>query len=329
MQRQMGELALEAHGISKRYGSIAALTTVDLVVRAGEIHGLLGPNGAGKTTLLRVLLRLATRDAGTVRVLGANMNSQPVLPDGVAGFVETPSFYPYLSGRANLVLLDRLDGGDAATRGQRVDAVLHRVTLGGHADVLLARYSAGMRQRLGLAGALLRRPRLLLIDEPTSAIDAAGVRGVRAVLQDLASEGAAVVFSSHDLDSVEQVCRTISVLDAGRVIFSGTIDDLRGLAPPVRILRTSDNMRALLTAAHSGDVRVEAGEDDSLLVYGQQRAVDAYVIALGGQRIAVRHLEAGGRSLDSLFLELTAAATLKRDRSPTRGQVHQFLTAGS
>jgi ABC-2 type transport system ATP-binding protein len=302
----MLECSLEARGVSKHYPSVEALQAVDLTARAGDVHGLLGPNGAGKTTLLRVLLGLTKRDAGTVRLLGADLDAGPALPDAVAGFVEAPAFYPYLTGRANLALLDRLDGQGSRDRAQRVSAVLERTGLGSHADAAVGGYSAGMRQRLGLASALLRRPRLLLLDEPTSAIDAAGARDVRAMVRQLAGEGAAVVFSSHDLDTVEQVCTTISVIDRGRVIFSGALDDLRAVAPDeAHVLRTSDDARALRIAASAGGVRVSAGPDDSLLVSADPGALDRYVIALGRDGVAVRHLERRARSLESLLLDLT------------------------
>ena len=303
----MAEGSLDARGISKRYDSIAALTGVDLAVPPGTVHGLLGPNGAGKTTLLSVLLGLVTRDAGSVRLLDADQGPGAALPDGVAGFIDTPSFYPYISGRANLALLDRLDGHPSHDRDQRITAVLERSGLTRHSDVATGQYSAGMRQRLGLASVLLRRPRLLLLDEPTSAIDPAGARDVRTLLQELAEDGAAVVFSSHDLESVEQVCHTISVLDRGRVIFSGTIEALRGIAPQAHVLRTSDDARALSIAQRAGAVRAEYADDDSLVVWADAGALDRYVIALGCGGVAVRHLERRIRSLESLFLEITNA----------------------
>ena len=304
----MLECSLEARGVSKHYPSVEALKAVDLTARPGDVHGLLGPNGAGKTTLLRVLLGLTRRDAGTVRLLGAALDAGPALPDAVAGFVEAPAFYPYLSGRANLALLDRLDGPGARDRAQRVGAVLERTGLGSHAEAAVGGYSAGMRQRLGLASALLRRPRLLLLDEPTSAIDPAGARDVREMVRQLAGGGAAVVFSSHDLDTVEQVCTTISVIDRGRVIFSGAIDELRAVAPDeAHVLRTSDDARARRIAASAGGIRVSAGPDDSLLVCADPGALDRYVIALGCDGVAVRHLERRARSLESLLLELTGA----------------------
>ena len=304
----MVECSVDAHGVSKRYDSVEALKGVDLTARPGDVHGLLGPNGAGKTTLLRVLLGLVKRDAGTVRLLGADLDAGTALPDAVAGFVDAPAFYPYLSGRANLALLDRLDGQGRRDRPQRVTAVLERTGLGPNADAAVAGYSAGMRQRLGLASALLRRPRLLLLDEPTSAIDPAGARDVRAMVRQLAGDGAAVVFSSHDLDTVEQVCTTISVIDRGRMIFSGAIDELRAVAPDAHILRTSDDARARRIAESAGGVRIAPGADDSLLVCADAVALDRFVIALGCGGVAVRHLERQARSLESLFLELTGPA---------------------
>jgi ABC-2 type transport system ATP-binding protein len=304
----MLECSVDARGVSKRFDRVEALKGVDLTVRSGDVHGLLGPNGAGKTTLLRVLLGLVTRDAGTVRLLGADLDAGSALPEAVAGFVEAPAFYPYLSGRANLALLDRLDGHGRRDRTQRVQAVLERTGLGSHADAAAGGYSAGMRQRLGLASALLRRPRLLLLDEPTSAIDPAGARDVRAMVRQLAVDGAAVVFSSHDLDTVEQVCTTISVIDRGQVIFSGAIDELRAVAPDTYTLRTSDGARARRMAESAGGVRVAPGAQDSLLVCAEAEALDRYVIALGCAGVAVRHLERQARSLESLFLELTGSA---------------------
>jgi len=305
----MPECSLQASGVSKRYDGVAALTAVDLTARPGDLHGLLGPNGAGKTTLLRVLLGLTRRDEGTVRLLGADLDGGSALPDAVAGFVDTPAFYPYLSGGANLALLDRLDGHSRRDRTQRVQAVLERTGLGPHAAMSVGGYSTGMRQRLGLASALLRRPRLLLLDEPTSGIDATGARDVRATMRQLAGDGAAVVFSSHDLDTVEQVCSTISVIDRGRVKFSGTIDALRAIAPDdAHTLRTSDDTRALAIAASAGGVHVAPGKDDSLLLRADEDALDRYVIALGCGGVAVRHLERRARSLESLLLGLTGGS---------------------
>ncbi len=213
----MQQLAVEALGVSKRYGSRAALAGVDLVVGPGQLHGLLGPNGAGKTTLMRVLLGLVRRDAGTVRLLGHDLNSmQSAVPMGVAGFVEAPAFYPYLSARGNLALLSRLDGMNGSGGRDRVDAALDRVGLCNDADVAVGAYSAGMRQRLGLAASLLRSPSLLLLDEPTSSLDPAAARDVRGLIRRLATEGVAVVLSSHDMLEVEALCGSLTIIDHGR-----------------------------------------------------------------------------------------------------------------
>jgi ABC-2 type transport system ATP-binding protein len=167
--RDLAPPAIEVRGISKRYGDRDVLSDVSLLVRPGRLHGLLGPNGAGKTTLLRVVLGLTEADAGSVHLLGAPVRATTdPLAEGVAGYVETPAFYPYLSGRRNLSLLARLDDGPSADRRARVERALEQVGLSTRADISVSGFSAGMRQRLGLAAALLRSPRVLLIDEPTS-----------------------------------------------------------------------------------------------------------------------------------------------------------------
>jgi ABC-2 type transport system ATP-binding protein len=324
---------VEAFGIFKRYGDRDALRGVDLVARSGRLHGLLGPNGAGKTTLMRVLLGLVRRDAGTVRLLGRDPHSTggPVL-DGVAGFVETPAFYPYLSGQRNLALLARLDGHARSTRKQHVGDALDAVGLAGHADVPVGGYSAGMRQRLGLAAALLRSPRLLFLDEPTSSLDPAGARDVRALARRLADEGAAVVLSSHDMAEVEELCEALTVIDRGRVVFSGTVADLRTLAPAsVHSLRTSDDQAALDVASRRPGVkaRLVADGDGGLEISADIDALDSYVIALGCTGIAVRLLERRTRSLESLFFELTEHAITGKTPLPVSHDALDGLQASA
>jgi ABC-2 type transport system ATP-binding protein len=299
--------ALEAIGVSKRYGLREALRGVDLIARPGRLHGLLGPNGAGKTTLLRVLLGLVRYDSGTVRLLGCRADGPTGrLPHGVAGFVEAPAFYPYLSGRNNLELLARLDRCERSGQTKRIGDALEQVGLAAEADVTVAGYSAGMRQRLGLAAALLRSPQLLLLDEPTSSLDPVGARDVRGLAKRAADEGAAVLFSSHDMAEVEALCSDLTVIDRGRVVFAGTVDELRRLAPPAfHALHTSD---ALDLASQRSNLKVIAVADGGLEVSADTEALDAYVIALGHAGIAVRALEHRARSLESLFLELTGHA---------------------
>lgn len=300
--------ALEALGVAKRYGSRDALCGVDLIAQSGRVHGLLGPNGAGKTTLLRVLLGLVQRDSGSIRLLGHPLDSTagPV-PEGVAGFVETPSFYPYLTAIQNLELLAKLDGH--YLRDGEILETLDEVGLTAQVDDDVSGFSAGMRQRLGLAAALLRSPRLLFLDEPTNALDPAGARDVRALAQRLADEGAAVVLSSHDMAEVEDLCSTITVIDRGRVLFSGAVEELRTLAPSaVHVLRTSDDCAALRLAANRPGIRAARSVDSTIEVSADGDALDAYVIALGCSGVAVRALESRTRSLESLFLELTSTA---------------------
>ncbi len=297
--------ALEVVGLRKRYGGHAAVRGVDLVVHPGEIHGLLGPNGAGKTTLMRMVLGLVKPDGGSVRLLGQPGGSiaWPV-PDAVAGFVDTPHFYPYLSGRKNLRLVARLDAASPPGGAESVDGVLEQVGLAAQADARVRGYSAGMRQRLGLAATLLRAPRLVLLDEPTNSLDPAGARDLRARVRSLAARGVAVLLSSHDMAEVEDLCSRLTIVHRGRVVFSGTLEALRKQAPgAVHRLRTSDDARALTTPGAQVSV---ATDGDGLEVCAGGGALDPYVLALGQAGIAVRSLESRDRSLESLFLRLTS-----------------------
>jgi ABC-2 type transport system ATP-binding protein len=199
--------AIRVRGLSKCYGSTVALDQVDLDLGAGQLRGLLGPNGAGKTTLLRLLFGLIRPDAGEINVSGR-----------LAGFVEDPTFYPYLSGRRNLRLLARLDGFDP----EGIEPLLERVGLTDRAGDRVAGYSTGMRQRLGIAAALLHRPRVLALDEPTSGLDPAGIRDTSALLRELAADGVAVLISSHLIGELEELCDSYTILLAGRVIWDGS-----------------------------------------------------------------------------------------------------------
>jgi ABC-2 type transport system ATP-binding protein len=304
------DLAIEVRGIRKRYGDRDVLADVSLLVRPGCLHGLLGPNGAGKSTLMRVMLGLIQADAGSVHLLGAPVRATTdPLAEGVSGYVETPGFYPYLSGRRNLSLLARLDNGPAQDRRARVEAVLAQVGLSERADVAVSGYSAGMRQRLGLAAALLRSPKVLLLDEPTSSLDPAGARDVRTLIKGLAEQGVAVVLSSHDMAEVEELCDELTVIDRGAVVYAGSVETLRLRAPAsLHVLHTSDNLAAheLGSARHGLKVRPASAADGGLEVGGDTDALDAFTIALGQAGIALRSLERRARSLESLFIELTS-----------------------
>ena len=306
----MQGLALEARGVSKRYEQRDALCGVDLIVEPGSLHGLLGPNGAGKTTLLRVLLGLVRCDAGSVRLLGRDFNfASGPLPDGVAGFVDTPGFYPYLSARRNLALLAHLDGAPASIAMAQIVLALNQVGLGDRADAAVSGYSAGMRQRLGIAAALLRSPKLLFLDEPTSSLDPAAAREIRDLVRGLADRGVAVVMSSHDLAEVEMLCATLTVIASGRVAFAGSMDGLRRRAPADTHAMTTSNDRAAIDLANRRPgLRVAIAYGGGLEVAADAASLDAYIIALGCAGIAVRSLNRRARSLESLFLDLTQNA---------------------
>jgi ABC-type multidrug transport system ATPase subunit/ABC-type transport system involved in multi-copper enzyme maturation permease subunit len=302
------EAAIEVTLLSKTYGDHDAVSGLDLIVRRGEVHGLLGPNGAGKTTALRVLLGLVSPDRGTVRLLGrgAGTAESPV-PGGVAGFASTPQVYPYLSGRRNLELLSRLD--DARSEPARIAEVLAQVGLTPvEADARCGGYSSGMRQRLGLAAALLRSPSLLLLDEPTNSLDPAGARDLRQLIRRLAADGVAVLLSSHDMSEVHELCKNLTIVHHGRVAFAGTLEHLRRQAPAaVHRLVTGDDEGALAIAnAQAGLTATVAVDGLGLDVSGDQASLDGYVVALGRGDVAIRSLESRDRSLESLFLKLTA-----------------------
>jgi ABC-2 type transport system ATP-binding protein len=296
--------ALAATGLVKQFDGTRAVDGVDLRVAAGEVRGLLGPNGAGKTTLLRMLFGLIAPDAGEVELFGRPLQpDQPTALDGTAGFVESPAFYPYLSGRANLELLAELDGADAAAR---IDDALEQVRLSERAADRVSGYSTGMRQRLGIAASLLRAPRLLLLDEPSSGLDPAGVRDVWALVRQLARDGAAVLLSSHQIVEVQGVCDSFTVLRLGRAVWSGTAAQLREHAPAVEYrLITSDDAAALALAREHDGVRATPGPEGGLRVQAHPEHLDPFVVALGARGVAIRALEVAVGPLEAMFFALT------------------------
>jgi ABC-2 type transport system ATP-binding protein len=301
--------AVRASGLVKRFESTCAVDGVDLVLAQGEVRGLLGPNGAGKTTLLRLLFGLLTPDAGEVELFDRPLGAADAINlDGVAGFVEEPSFYPYLTGRLNLELLAELDR--SAQAHVRVDEVLEQVGLAERAGDRVSGYSTGMRQRLGIAAALLRDPALLLLDEPTSGLDPAGVREVGVLLRRLASEGTAVLLSSHLIGATENVCDSYTVLRGGRVVWSGSAAQLREQAPGSAYrVQTSDDPRALeLASRHPGVELLRAGERSELRIAVAAGALDPFVLELGRAGVAVRRLELLLSPLESMFFALTGEA---------------------
>jgi ABC-2 type transport system ATP-binding protein len=296
--------AVRATALTKRFGETLALDRVDLTLRPGEVRGLLGPNGAGKTTLLRILFGLVGADEGNVALFGREL--QPPdrwLLDGVAGFVETPSFYPYLSGRANLELLRELDTVDG---GAGVAEVLARTGLTERSGDRVSGYSTGMLQRLGIAAALVRSPRLLLLDEPTAGLDPAGVRDVGRMIGELGNAGVAIVLSSHHISEAEAACDSFTVLQRGSVVWEGTAAQLREQAPPSEFrLATSDDSRAVELVGGNRHVKLTSQNPDGLTIAAADEALDELVLTLAAAGVAVRRLELIGSPLESMFFSLT------------------------
>jgi ABC-2 type transport system ATP-binding protein len=299
--------ALLAHGLSKRFGTTVAVADVDLTLAPGEVRGLLGPNGAGKTTLLRMLLGLIEPDAGTASLLGHSLDELGTRAlHSVGGFVEDPCFYPYLSARQNLGLLTQLDGRRGAAASGAIDESLEQVDLAGRADDRVGAFSTGMRQRLGIAAALIRAPRLLLLDEPTSGLDPAGARAVAQLVSDLATDGVAILLSSHQIGELERVCSDYSVMRAGRLVWSGSAAQLEAEAPPsAYTLHTSDDARAL-TLAGADDLAAEPGLRGGLTVMARPEALDGLVAQLGEGQVLIRRLEWLVSPLESMFFALTS-----------------------
>ena len=301
-----------ARGLVKTYGEIVAVDHVDLTVEPGDVFGYLGPNGAGKTTLLRMLLGLIRPNAGAARLFGRDpiVDGAKAL-DGVAGFVEGPRFYPYLSGRQNLRLLAAYDDPDSRPR---IEEVLEVVELRDRAKDRVGGYSHGMRQRLGIAAALLRQPRLLLLDEPTTGLDPAGMRDMRDLVRRLAGEGITILLSSHLLNEVEELCNRVAIIRKGSTVYEGALGDLLATATSGYRLRAADPERArLVCLAHSGveDVQLEGAE---LRFKADEQAVAALSIALGQARIGVTALVPETASLEELFLGLTGGDSADHDK---------------
>src|SRR5262245_21636516 len=303
-------LAVRARGITKRFGDVVALDGIDLDVAPGRIHGVVGPNGAGKTTLLGLLLGLAIADSGSLEILGAPVGRALAATDGVAGFVDGPGLYPSLTARGNLAALAALRGRDARTAG--IDEVLSAVRLTDVADDRVRGFSLGMRQRLGLAAALLTMPRLLVLDEPANGLDPAGKNHVHRVLTRLAADGTAVVLSSHRMDDVDALCSEVTIINRGRVAFTGPVDKLRAESRDVDYrLVTADSAaaREVISATPGLDLADDAAgqraSGDALVVRAGVAALDDLVVRLVHAGVAVRELAPVISPLESAFLAMT------------------------
>ncbi len=294
---------VKARGLVKRYKDVLAVDHLDLNVRAGDVYGFLGPNGAGKTTTLRMALGLITPTEGTVELFGRDpMHHGARALEGVAGFVEAPRFYPYLTARKNLQLLAALDGDGAAGR---IDEVLEVVELSPRAGHKVGGYSHGMRQRLGIAAALLRRPRLLILDEPATGLDPAGMRDMRSLIRRLAGEGITVLLSSHQLPEVQELCDRVAIVDTGRVVYEGALADLRRQGGAGYRLRTSDDARALELARSQPGVEHVVASEHGIGLQADEQHVGELSLALGHAGVAILALTPELATLEDLFFRLT------------------------
>ncbi len=294
---------VRATGLVKRYGELVAVDHVGLNVSAGDVYGYLGPNGAGKTTSLRMLLGLIRPDEGAVELFGRDplIDGARAL-EGVAGFVEAPRFYPYMSGRRNLDLLAAFDGDGA---GGRIDEALRIVDLDQRDHDKVGGYSHGMRQRLGIAASLLRAPRLLLLDEPATGLDPAGMRDMRALIRRLAGEGITVMLSSHQLAEVEELCNRVAIIRSGRVAYEGELAELKRTATTEYRLRTTDDERAVrVSRAQPGVVDVRRGEDD-IRLRAEEPTIAELSIALAEAGVGLKLLASEQATLEDLFFRLT------------------------
>ena len=297
-----GPPPVEVRGLVKRYGEITAVAGVDLTVNAGDVYGYLGPNGAGKTTSLRMMLGLIRPTAGSVRLFGHDPMASVDALQRVAGFVEAPTFYPYLSGRRNLELLSSFDGGDAASR---IDASLEIVELSDRARDRVGGYSHGMRQRLGIAAALLRDPKLLLLDEPATGLDPAGMRDMRLLIRRLASEGMTVLLSSHVLIEVEDICNRVAIVRSGRIVYEGEISELKRGAGTVYRLSTTDDTSALAICRAQPGVADVQDQNGRITFAGDEAAVAQLSQALVEAGALITTLAPQTVTLEDLFFSLT------------------------
>ena len=291
-------LVIETHDLTKRYGDLVAVDGLTLRVRRGEVYGFLGPNGAGKTTTLRMLLGLVRPTAGSATVLGA----RPGSPAGLArvgALIEGPGFYPFLSARDNLRVMAAHAGVDAA----RADVVLDEVRLADRARDRFDTYSQGMKQRLGIASALLKDPDVLILDEPTTGLDPKGMAEMRTFIRDLGSGRRTVLLSSHLMQEVEQVCDRVGVIHRGELVKEGTVDELRGGRSLV--VRAEPVEGAVRVLEDLPEVAAVTTDDGELTVTADPAAAAAINRALVGAGIAVSELRSERASLEEVFLGLT------------------------
>jgi ABC-2 type transport system ATP-binding protein len=300
--------AIRSAGLTKAFGRQTAVDAIDLVVPAGAVYGFLGPNGSGKTTTIRMLLGLISPTAGRVELLGEPMprGGGRALPR-VGALIEGPAFHPYLSGRDNLRRLDGCDAtADPATRDARIKAALDRVGLLTAERKRFRQYSLGMKQRLGIAAALLRPRELLVLDEPTNGLDPQGTREVRALVREVAAEGMTVFISSHLLAEIEQVATHVGIMSVGRLLRQGSLDEVLGATGQLVTVTTADAGRAadVLSRLGLAEVTVDAYAGTVSGHLGEVSA-DAVAPALVAAGVPLTGLKVTRTALEDFFVGLT------------------------
>jgi len=312
---------ITTHELTKRFGALTVVDSVELDVQDGDIYGFLGANGSGKTTTVRMLLGLVLASSGQIRLFGEPMPKAASRVLGrIGALVEGPAAYGHLSGRANLMLNDasgnRAARGSSTDRARRVGEVLDEVGLGGVGRRPVKAYSLGMRQRLGLATALLRQPELLILDEPTNGLDPQGIGEIRQLLLKLHAAGTTIFLSSHLLAEVEQLCTRVGVLDRGRLVVQAELAELQ--APTGRIVLRSPDVLAIATLL--GDRVVEIA-DDQLVVAGTDPAgLNGWLV---GRGLRIAELAVQRRSLEQAVLELTGPSADRVDRVARADQIER------
>jgi ABC-2 type transport system ATP-binding protein len=310
-QSMNGSLAVETHGLTKRFGSRIAVEAVDLRVPSATAFGFLGPNGAGKTTLIRTLLGLTRASSGSWRILGRRMPEERAIAlRRVGAIVEEPRFHPHLSGRDNLRIVAA--AREPAADG-RIAAALERVGLSARADERVAKYSMGMRQRLGVARCLLADPQLLILDEPMNGLDPAGIQEFREMVASLVHEGRTVFLSSHLLDEVEKTCDQVAIIDGGRILMQGAVSDIARTGKPTVRIRCDDLETSSALIPLVPGVEQVRREGESLVVVLEPdlgESADAVVAEVNrrlvGASVAVYSIESERVSLEQRFLEMTS-----------------------
>lgn len=293
---------VQTQNLSKKYGSFNSVNRVDLHVQEGEIYGFLGPNGAGKTTTLKMLLGLVKPSEGTINIFGESLNkNRPSILHRTGSLIESPSYYGHLTGLENMKVMQQLRD----VPYKNVDEALRIVRLENHKNKKTEQYSLGMKQRLGIAMALLAFPKLLILDEPTNGLDPAGIGEIRELIKSLPSSyGITVLLSSHLLSEIDQIATSVGIISEGNLLFQGKMETLRKKSKSSIFLKTGDNTKAEHLLLTQGYCPVES---DSWLVF--ENLIDTKVAEMNkflvDHNIPVTRIEEHKKSLENIFLEIT------------------------